>query len=447
PGMKAMAEAGIAQPAIRKLALQEPWIPGPNTPAEQQVPHNRIITDLAEPHVVFAPSGPLFKEVNDIVRQPETLVYQGDQTAKAAFGKSQPIGQQRLDTLRKELDLPPFNWGAAALVGAALVMGILAWVFGPEIGKKRTFREKREARTAFAFLAPWLIGLVGLTAGPMILSLIMSFSDWDIITPARWRGLGNYNEAFAVDPVFWKSISVTLLYVFVSVPLGVMFSLALALLLNTKVRGIALWRTCFYIPALASPVAATLVWQKIMQPEGGMLGTIVQHTPGVNSLFAGLKLADSNGAINWLGNESTALPSIIFMGLFGAGAGMLILLASLQGVPQFYYEAATLDGAGPWRRFRNVTVPLISPALFFTLITGFIGAFQAFTQVYILTTGAGGPNNATMLFMLNAYNAMFRTLRAGYASALAWVLFLMILVFTVLQMQGNKFVHYEGETR
>ncbi len=444
-GMKAMAAAGIAQPAIRKFALQEPWIPGPHTPAVQQVPHNRIITDEAEPHVVFAPTGALFDEVNKIARQPETLVVQGDETAKSAFARSVPVAQERLDTLRRELTLKPFNWDLAGLVGLLLATGVLGWVFGPEIGRRRSYRERREARAAFAFLSPWLLGLVFLTAGPMILSLVMSFSDWDIITPARWRGLGNYNEAMRVDPVFWKSIAVTLIYTLVSVPLGLAFSLALALLLNTKVKGIAVWRTCFYIPALASPVAATLVWTKIFQPEGGMMGWVVGHIPGVNHLFGGL--TDSNGAINWLGNEKTALGSIIFMGLFGAGAGMLILLASLQGVPQFYYEAATLDGAGPWRRFRNVTIPLISPALFFTTITGFIGAFQVFTQVYVITAGNGGPNNATMVFMLNAYNAAFRTLRMGYASALAWVLFFIILVFTVIQMQGNKFVHYEGETR
>ena len=444
-GMMAMAKAGIAQPAIRSLALAEPWIPGPHTPAEQQVPHNRIITDQAEAHVVFAPTGPLFDEVNKIARQPETLVYQGDQTAKAAFGESLPTAQGRLDTLRQELTLKPFNWSVAAVVGGLLALGIAAWVFGPELGKRPTFRERREARAAFAFLSPWLLGLVFLTAGPMLLSLIMSFSDWDIIRPARWRGLGNYNEAMRIDPVFWKSISVTMIYTLVSVPVGIAFSLGLALLLNTKVKGISIWRTCFYIPALASPVAATLVWTKIFQPEGGLMNGIVAHIPGFNHLMAGI--ADSNGAINWLGNEKTALPSIMFMGLFGAGAGMLILLASLQGVPQFYYEAATLDGAGPWRRFRNVTIPLISPALFFTLITGFIGAFQVFTQVFVITTGTGGPNNATMVFMLNAYNAAFRTLRMGYASALAWVLFFIILIFTVIQMQGNKFVHYEGETR
>ena len=443
PGMKAMAEAGIAQPAIRKLALQEPWIPGPHTPPEQQVPHNRIITDQAEPYVVFSPTGMLYPEVNNIARQPVSLVYTGDVTAKAAFAKSGPEAQARLDTLRRELDLKPFNWGAAAVVGVALALGIAAWVFGPELGKRRSNRERRESRAAFMFLSPWLVGLVLFTAGPMLLSLIMSFADWDIIRPARWRGLGNYQEAFGVDPVFWKSLSVTLVYTLVAVPLGVAVSLALAMLLNTKVKGIAIWRTCYYIPAMASPIAGSLIWVKLFQPEGGLMNTLVTSVPLLRNLAA--PLAGANGQINWLQNDKTALGSLILMGLFGAGGGMLILLASLQGVPQFYYEAATLDGAGAWRRFRNVTVPLISPALFFTLVTGFIGSFQAFTQAFQMT--AGGPNNATMFFMLHAYNNAFRVLRMGYASALAWVLFLVILVFTVLQMQGNRFVHYEGETR
>ena len=442
-GMQAMAAAGIAQPAIRSLALSEPWIPGSHTPAEQQVPHNRIITDTAEPYVVFAPTGMLYKEVNDIVRQPAALIYTGDMTAKAAFDRSNAEGQARLDTLRRELVLKPFDWGKAAVAGVAIALGIVAWVFLPERGKRPTFREKRESRAAYLFLAPWIIGLVAFTAGPMILSLIMSFADWDIIRPARFRGLGNYNEAMRVDPVFWKSLSVTLIYTLVSVPLGIAFSLGLALLLNTKVKGIAIWRTCYYIPAMASPIAGALIWVKLFQPEGGLMNAIVMHTPVLSSLAA--PLTGANGQINWLQNDKTALGSLILMGLFGAGGGMLILLASLQGVPQFYYEAATLDGAGPWRRFRNVTIPLISPALFFTLITGFIGSFQSFTQAFQMTQG--GPNNATMFFMLKAYNTAFRDLRMGYASALAWVLFFVILVFTVLQMQGNKFVHYEGEAR
>ena len=278
-GMEAMAAAGIAQPAIRKYALQEPWIPGPTTPPAQQVPHNRIITDQAEPHVVFAPTGFLYKEVNDIVRQPATQIYSGDKTAKEAFAQSLPLAQQRLDTLRRELDLKPFNWGLASLFGVLVALAIVAWVYGPEIGKRRTNREKREARAAYAFLAPWLVGIVAFTAGPMILSLIMSFADWDIITPARWRGLGNYNEALRVDPVFWKSTEVTFLYTAVSVPLGIVFSLALALLLNTKVKGIAIWRTCYYIPAMASPIASSLIWVKLFQPEGGLMNGLVTPHP------------------------------------------------------------------------------------------------------------------------------------------------------------------------
>jgi len=449
PGMMAMARAGIAQPAIRELALREPWIPGPNTPKEQLVPRNRIITDQAEPYVVFAPTGILWKEVSDMARQPVSTIYTGDSMADKALPASNRIGQNRLDTLRKELVLPPFDWGKGIVVAFLLGAVLIAWVYLPERGKRRTMRQKRENRAGYFFILPWLVGLVVFTAGPMILSLIMSFADWDIIRPARWRGVGNYVEAFQVDPTFWKSLSVTLIYTLVAVPAGIAISLALALLLNVKVKGIALWRTCYYIPAMASPIAGSLIWLKLMQPEGGLLNVLIfgqdgkGGLPGLATVLA--PLAGANGQINWLQNEKTALASLIFMSLFGAGGGMIILLAALQGVPQYYYEAATLDGAGPMRRFRNVTVPLISPALFFTLITGFIGSFQVFTQAFQMTEG--GPNNATMFFMLHLYRNAFQILRMGYASALAWVLFFVILVFTILQLQGNRFVHYEGAER
>ena len=449
PGMIAMAKAGIAQPAIRKLALSSVWIPGPNTPKDEQDPKNRIITDQAEPYVVFSPTGILFTEVNNMARQPEALVFNGDATAVKAFEPSQKDAQARLDTLRKEQQLPDFNWPVAIGIGLAIAAGIVTWVYIPERGVKRTNREKREARTAYMFVGPWIVGIIVFTAGPMILSLLMSFADWDVVRPAKWRGLGNYAEAFFVDPVFWKSLAVTLTYTLVSVPLGIAMSLGLAMLLNTKVKGIAIWRTCYYIPAIASPIALSLIWQKLFQPEGGLINAIIFGVNGEGGLpFIKqmlMPLAGVNGQINWLQNEKTALPAMIFMSVFGAGGGMLILLAGLQGVPQYYYEAATLDGAGPFRKFRSITVPLISPALFFCLITGFIGSFQVFTQAFQMTLG--GPNNATMFFMLHAYNNAFKLLRMGYASALAWVLFVIILIFTAIQMQGNRFVHYEGETR
>jgi multiple sugar transport system permease protein len=240
---------------------------------------------------------------------------------------------------------------------------------------------------------------------------------------------------------------VTLTYTIVSVPLGIAVSHGLALLLNLKVRGIAIWRTCYYIPAIASPIAGSLIWLKLFQPEGGLFNAFIfgndgkGFIPGLAQLFS--TVAGANGQVNWLQSETTALPSLIFMSMFGAGGGMLILLAALQGVPTYYYEAATLDGASAWRRFRNVTIPMISPALFFTLITGFIGTFQVFSQAYQMTQG--GPNNATMFFMYFLYNSAFRTLRMGYASALAWVLFFVILIFTIIQLQGNRYVHYEGD--
>lgn len=449
PGMLAMAKAGIAQPAIRPLALQEPWIPGPNTPAEQQIPHNRIITDQSATMGVFPPGGLLWKEVSDIAKQPEATIYTGDMTAQAALTKSNATAQARLDTLRKELDLKPFNWVLGGAIGLGLAAVLLLWVYWPEFGKKQTLRQKQENRVAYLFLAPWIVGMITMTAGPMLLSLLMSFSDWDIIRPARYRGFGNYAEAFTVDPTFWKSLSVTCLYTVFAVPSGVLISLALALLLNTKVKGMPIWRTCYYIPAMASPIAGSLIWVKLFQPEGGLINSLIfglhgdGGIPGLRNLMA--PLVGANGQINWLQNEKTALGSLIIMSVFGAGGGMVVLLASLQGVPQYYYEAATLDGAGPWRRFRNVTVPLISPALFFVVITGFIGSFQVFTQAFQMTKG--GPNNATMFFMLHTYNNAFQLLRMGYASALAWVLFVVILVFTVIQMQANRFVHYEGSER
>ena len=449
PGMRALAKAGIAQPAIRWLALSDVWIPGPNTPKSEVNPRNRIITDQAEPYVVFSPTGFLFPEVNSIARQGEALIYNGDAKADDVLTKNGAIAQRRLDTLRKVQDLPLFNWPIAACIGLIIGGGILAWVYFPERGVKRTTRDWKEARTAYVFIAPWLLGILIFTTGPMILSFLMSFAEWDIVRPAKFRGLGNYEEAFTFDPIFWKSIRVTLTYTFIAVPLGLLISLALAMLLNTKVRGIAIWRTCYYIPAIASPIAASLIWQKLFQPEGGLINALIfgPHGDGgipiLRNIFA--SLAGSNGQINWLQNEKTALGSLIIMSTFGAGGGMLILLAGLQGVPQYYYEAATLDGAGPFRKFRSITIPLISPSLFFCLITGFIGSFQVFTQAFQMTSG--GPNNATMFFMLHAYNNAFRLLRMGYASALAWVLFAIILCFTVLQMKGNRFVHYEGETR
>ena len=255
-------------------------------------------------------------------------------------------------------------------------------------------RAKAESRTAYKFIAPWLFGLVTLVLGPMIFSLLMSFSDWDIIQTARARGVQNYAEALTVDPRFWISLRVTAVYTLFAVPLGILGSLVLALLLNVKVRGIPLFRLFYYLPSLSSMVAASLIWKRLFQPEGGLINTIIYGTDGHGN-FLGLStllqsVAPPGQQVNWLGSEHTALASLILMSLWGIGGGMVILLAGLQGIPEFYYEAAMLDGANAWQKFRTVTLPLLTPALFFVLVTGAIGSFQVFTQSFVMTGGGPG---------------------------------------------------------
>ena len=450
-GMAAMARAGIAQPAIRKVALTDAWIPGPNTPLEQQYPHSRIVTDEAVPAVIFEPTSEFWPDANGQMSGKLDNFYNQLWPASQSFSEGTKLAQQRLDYLRSQGKQPLFNWNAGIAVGLAIALSIAAFVYMPERKIRYTRRMKSESRSAYRFLAPWLVGIVCLTLGPMILSILSSTTDWDMIRPAQWRGAGNFVEAATIDPVFWVSLKVTFIYTLVRVPLGIAFALILALLLNQKVRGIPLFRACYYVPSLASSVAGALVWQRMFAQDDGLINRFL-YSPLVAKVFPiGHWLSEITHQpakqVNWLGSEQTALSAFILMSLWGVGGSMIILLAGLQGIPDFYYEAATVDGASPWRRFKAITVPLLTPAIFFTLVTGMIGAFQTFTEIYVVTTSGGGPNNATMVYMLNTYNSAFQNYRFGYAAALAWVLFFVILMFTVLQLRLSKWVYYESEGR
>jgi multiple sugar transport system permease protein len=449
PGMEELASTGLAQPAIMKLAQSSPWIPGPDTPEDQRYPRNRIITHQSVPNVVFGPLGSEWGDASSIATRVLSRVWDGSAQAKDVLPASNRQAQERMDYLLGMGNLPTYNWTYGALLGAGVLALLAFWVYAPERKIRRTPRQKRENRIAYLFVLPWILGLLLFTAGPMILSLLMSFSDWDIIQPAKWRGLGNYEEAFNFDPRFWPSLKVTLIYTLVAVPLGLVGSLALALLLNVKVKGMPLWRTCYYLPSVASGVAASLIWKRVFMPNGGLLNAAIYGVDGKGN-FLGLAdalrpLATVDGQVNWLGSESLALPALILMSLWGVGGGMILLLAGLQNVPQYLYEAAVLDGASPWRRFRAVTIPMISPALFFSLVTGFIGSFQTFTQALLMTDG--GPNDSTLFFAYHLWRSGFLSLRMGYASALAWVLFFVIMMFTVLQLKMSKWVYYEGAAR
>ena len=286
----------------------------------------------------------------------------------------------------------------------------------------------RHARWGWVFVAPWVFGFLVFTLGPMLASLFLSFHVYDLHRLA-YVGLENYRRLFTVDPVFPKSLRVTLTYALFAVPLGVAGSLALAVLLNQRVRGQRVFRTLFYLPSLVPSIASAIVWQWVLNTDNGALNQ-------------GLTLLGI-GPVAWLQDERWTLPAFVLMSLWSVGGGrMIIFLAGLQGIPESLLEAATLDGAGPWRRFRNVTLPLLSPVLFFNVVMGVIGAFQTFTSAYAMT--GGGPNNASRFYALYLFQTAFEQFKLGKASAMAWVLFLLLLAVTGVQFYGSRrWVYYE----
>ena len=285
--------------------------------------------------------------------------------------------------------------------------------------------------SGWLFASPWIVGFVLWTVGPMLASLLIAFTDWDLITEPTFVGSLNLTTLWA-DALVWKSLQVTTLFAVVSVPLQIVFGLGLALLLNTDIRFLRFYRTAFYLPSVLSGVAVALLWRWLFSTEFGLF----------NAMLAAVGIRGPG----WLGDPQWALPSLILMSLWGVGAGTIIYLAGLQGIPTDLYEAAEVDGASNWVRFWNITLPMMTPVLFFQLVTGFIAALQVFTQAFIMTSG--GPNNATLFYLLYLYRNAFEYFRMGYASMLAWVLFIYILVLTLLMQRSSQYwVYYEGEDR
>jgi multiple sugar transport system permease protein len=279
----------------------------------------------------------------------------------------------------------------------------------------------------YLFIAPWIIGFIVFTAGALLGSFSISLTEWNIVGAPIFIGLENYRK-MVEDEFFWKSLKVTLLYLF-NVPLNLTLGLLLALLLNQKIKGVGIFRTIFYLPSVTAGVAVSLLWMWIFNPRFGVINVL-------------LKMIGIIGPA-WLGSETWALPALIMMSIWGVGGGMLIYLGALQGIPTTFYEAATLDGAGVWKKFLYITIPMVTPVLLLNLIMGVIVSFQSFTQAYIMTQG--GPNYATLFYVLYLYEQAFRWFNMGYAAALSWVLFLLILVCTYLIFRtSSHWVYYEG---
>lgn len=290
---------------------------------------------------------------------------------------------------------------------------------------------RREAVEGYLFIMPWLLGLLVFILGPIVVSFYYSFTDFQVVKAPVFLGLENYKRLVA-DRLFWQAIKVTSVYVFTGVPLGLLLSFVVALLMNQRVRFLSLWRTIFYLPSLVPIVASTMLWLWIFNPQFGLLNTLLR--------YVGLE-----GPL-WLGHTKWALPSLVLMSLWTVGGPMLIYLAGLQGIPSDLYEAAEIDGAATWAKFRFVTLPLMTPIIFFNLVMNLIISFQTFAQAFIMTEG--GPRYATLLYVLYLYQNAFKFFRMGYASALAWVLCLIIFVLTVLVFRSSTiWVYYESELK
>lgn len=287
----------------------------------------------------------------------------------------------------------------------------------------------RDALSAYGYISPWLIGFIFFTGGPILASLILSFFSWKMIAPPRFIGLDNYINMATTDTLFKTSLWVTFKFVIISVPLSQILALMLALLLNQKIRWKGLWRTIFYLPAIVTGVAGATIWRWMYHNDLGIINNALQ--------IVGLQ------GTNWLVNKDTVLGALILKSLWNVGVPMVVYLAALQHMPKEQYEAVEIDGGGEIAKFFHITLPMLSPSIFFNVVMGFIGGIQTFTEPYVMTSG--GPDNATLFLGLHLYQSAFSYLKMGYASAMAWIMFVMIFGLTLIQFKlGSFWVYYES---
>jgi multiple sugar transport system permease protein len=297
--------------------------------------------------------------------------------------------------------------------------------------RSRLTPRQAENRAAYVFLAPWFVGLVLITLGPTLISLYLSFTRYNILRPPRWIGLENYVEMFTQDPQFWAAVRVTFFYVGWTVPLVLLMSLAVATVLNRGLAGLAIYRSVFYIPSLiGGSVAIGLLWREVFGSRG---------------IFNDLLAIFGIEGQSWVANPDTAPWTLVALNVWTFGSAMVIFLAALRQIPAALYEAASIDGASAWIRFRRITLPLLTPVIFFNVILTMIHSFQAFTQSYIVSNGTGGPAESTLLYTLYLYKRGFVQLDMGYASAMAWLLLITIAIFTGLLFWSARWWVFYGE--
>ena len=462
-GQRLTAKSGLAVPCIRSVAESDDFLQPGKRPA-----HAKLFVDLIDISRL-GQMPPQSEFVRIMQEEVEKSIRLNKQTPEEAGKKIKERWLAELKSPLRNKQFPKMPWmsvigTATGLLFFAVVL-LFLWLRREKLGAI----DRAQERAGWLFISPWIVGFLVLTFGPMLVSALLALSRWTSMQPlgkAEFVGLANFGHMVNYDASFMKSVWVTTYYALLAVPFGQVLALLVAVLMNQKVRGIAIYRTIFFVPSVVSGVALATLWVMMFDNQKGIINRVITPLCNVvNSqhwLRSYLDLCKDAleqlwywgvgphhplhlVAPDWFGTDANvfAIPAYVIMALWGVGAGMVIYLAGLKGIPESLYEAATIDGAGRMRAFFNVTLPQLSPLIFFNLVMGIIGSFQVFTQVYVMTNG--GPGNATLVYVLKLYREAFEYHKMGYASAMAWVLFLVLLILTGIVVKTSKsWVHYEG---
>lgn len=431
-GQRLTAQSGLAIPPTRSVAESDDFLQPGQSPANA-----KLFIDLVE----GGERGqmPQASEFSDILNQEiEKSIRLNQQSPMNAAKEIESRWLTELDAPLRNDQFPTMRWDLIGGVAAGVIFVVVALLWWKLSKEKLGAMDRAQERAGWLFISPWILGFLALTLGPMLVSLLLSVSRWTSMQPlgqAEFVGLGNYTQLLEYDQDFLKSLWVTFYYAALAVPVLQVAALLVAILMNQAIKGIKIYRTIFFVPSVVSGVALATLWVMIFDNEKGILNRVL------NAVLNPVGLS----APDWFGIDAElfAIPAFVIMALWGVGAGMVIYLAGLKGIPGSLYEAARIDGAGRVRQFFNITVPMLSPLIFFNLVMGIIGSFQIFTQVYVMT--GGGPGNATLVYVLKLYREAFEYHKMGYASAMAWILFLVLLAMTLLVVRSSKsWVHYEG---
>lgn len=493
-GAVMQSRLGLAIPALQSVANSDDFLRPPGLPQH----HARLFLDaIAVARIQQSP------------REAEWTRIVGDRiSASLQLGSRSTLENAReieaawlaeLSSPLRRRQWSPMRWDVVVGLTAAVLVTLVTILVWRARKERLGPLDRATERAGWVFISPWLLGFLALTLGPMVVSLLLSFTRWSGLNPiaqAESVGVANYAQLFTADPTFTKSLRVTAYYVVLAVPVTQVAALAVALLMNLKVRGIAVFRTIYFVPSVVSGVALAVLWLQIFNNDYGLLNNAIrQGYPLLASLgllivfsaamwawvvwaetktlgYQTRPLRDYRGPVvtalvgivlavvgalltrlgappptppDWFGRDAQtfAIPAFVIMSLWGVGGGMIIYLAGLKGIPKSLYEAARIDGASRWRQLLTITLPMLSPLIFYNLVMGIIGSFQVFTQAYVMT--GAGPDNATLFYVLNLYRQAFEFHNMGYASAMAWVLFLIVLLLTLIVFRGSRsLVYYEG---